>query len=64
MVGIWEGVGMSIEERLQEIQIAINNARIDLNHIEALIKQFVQIEKPSLELLARVGKVLEERGIR
>jgi len=55
---------MSIEERLQEIQIAINNARIDLNHIEALIKQFVQIEKPSLELLARVGKVLEERGIR
>lgn len=44
---------MSIEERLYEIQNALNQARIWLNAAEALIKRLVSQEKPTLEILAR-----------
>jgi hypothetical protein len=43
---------MSIEERLHEIQRAINQARKWLDCTEALVKQLVKTERPILELLA------------
>ncbi len=46
---------MSIEERLAEIRHALNQARTWLDCTEALIKQLMAIEKPSLELWARVA---------
>lgn len=50
---------MSIEERLHEIQRALNQARTWLDCTEALVKQLVALEKPTLEILARAYAAAE-----
>jgi len=49
---------MSIEERLAEIRRALNQARTWLDCTEALVKQLVAIEGPSLTQLARLHELL------
>jgi hypothetical protein len=51
---------MSIEDRLAEIQRALNQARTWLDCTEALVKQLVAVEKPSLEMLARVASLVPD----
>jgi hypothetical protein len=50
---------MSIEERLAEIQRALSEARLWLDAVEALVKQLVKDEKPTLEILARAFDAAE-----
>ena len=51
---------MSIDERLREIYEAIAAARLRLDVVEALMRGFIRDERPTIELLATVAKLIPE----